>query len=180
MIDKIGGYRRYNCKKCREGNHWVWSWSCVKTSKPGRQYRDKYDRGDIENGPYHYDGRLRKKDKPPYTRNGLAIREYRKPYSQLDPFEQEEIREDYNMQVERINGEFRLGPAVPQPAVDILVGKDRYWMSLSESLNDESSRECKRCGYSIAYCEPHWKIAKEHYGNTSGDLNYYHTWCYEI
>ena len=65
MIDKVGGYRRYNCKKCSEGNHWVWSWRCIRIPKIGGKRRDENDRGDIEDASYHYDGRLRKRDLPP-------------------------------------------------------------------------------------------------------------------
>ena len=180
MIDKVGGYRRYNCKKCSEGNHWVWSWRCIKKPKIGRKRREDYDRGDIEDASYHYDGRLRKRDLPPYTRNELALRDYEKPYKDLDPVEKIEIDEDVDSELEQIETRFRLGPAVPQPGLDVMTGKDRYWMSLSESLNDESSRECKTCGYSIAYCEPHWVVSREHYGNTSGYPNYYHRWCYKV
>jgi len=181
MIDKVGGYRRYNCKKCSEGNHWVWSWSCIKKPKIGRKYRDHWHRGDIEDSSYRSDGRLRKKDKPPYTRNQLALNEYKRQYSKLDPVQKEGIDEDYDSAAEEIETDFRLGPAVPQPTIDVLVGKDRYWISLSESLNvDELFSDCNKCGYGIAFCEPHWVVTREHYGNTSTVSNYFHQWCYKI
>ena len=178
MIEKIGGYRRYKCKKCREGNQWIWSWRCIHIPKIGARRRDDYSRGSIDNSSYHYDGRLRKKVKP-RSKSEISRLNYKKPYSQLDINERVEVDEDYNSDVEDINGNYRLGPAVPQPGVDLMVGKERYRVSLSESLNiTDPDNACSRCGYSIVYCEPHWRVTKEHYGYTSRSSNLYHPWCY--
>ena len=179
MIEKIGGYRRYNCKKCREGNHWVWSWRCIEKPEIGRKYREDYARGDIDESPYNYNGKLRKKEKP-QTKNMMAHSSFESPYRLLSTEDKAEIDEEYDEEVERINNVHNLGPAVPQPAEDVITGKDRYWVSLSESLNvDDPKPDCHKCGYGIAFCEPHWEITVEHYGNTTGESNYYHPWCYK-
>ena len=189
MIEKIGGYRRYRCKKCREGNHWVWSWNCIKTPKIGRRYRSDHERGYLsDHTTYNYNGTLRKKEKRS-TKNVLALAEYKTPYSKLGKDEKADVDEIYNGETETINDQFSLGPAVPLPGNDLIVGKDRYWANLSESLNvDERNLgyngasaidDCIKCGYGIAYCEPHWKVTKEHYGNTAYNSNFYHPWCYK-
>lgn len=179
MIEKIGGYRRYSCKKCREGNHWVWSWRCVEKPEIGRKYRDDYDRGDLDNSVYKYDGELKKLQKP-ISKNKRALNKYRMQYSRLSESQKEDIDELYDDEVENINNDNNLGPAVPQPTEDVITGKDRYWVSLSESLNvDDPKPDCHKCGYGIVFCEPHWEVTGEHYGNTTGDSTYYHPWCYK-
>ena len=96
MIEKIGGYRRYSCKKCREGNtlhrqqecsegrHWVWSWHCIKTPQIGREYRGEYERGDIDDSSYNYNGKLRIKEKPRTTPEEALV-ETSKPASAAAP-----------------------------------------------------------------------------------------------
>ena len=74
-----------------------------------------------------------------------------------------------------------------------LIGADRDWRIrerhrakmhhylVDAEFDDTYQPRCKKCGWDITYCEPHWETSLMSYGYSTGRWNnrHYHLHCYK-